>query len=196
MSVINLVINDVEVPEIEFAQLRVLTLKMIDKIHGRPDGTALRNFKSNRQYFVENEDYFSISRDEFRPEIFVKFGFGAQSTNGILISESGYLLLVKSFTDDLAWRIQKELIRGYFRTKIVSVDFKFADWDKNRLRISNIASRLPHVSDSLELKMLWGELQDRCSLAGLPTPDFKLIGKDYRQATIPGFDVEGLENLS
>lgn len=34
-----------------------------------------------------------------------------------LITESGYLMLVKSFTDDLAWRVQRELVKGYFRAK-------------------------------------------------------------------------------
>ena len=34
-----------------------------------------------------------------------------------LITESGYLMLVKSFTDDLAWEVQRELVKGYFRVK-------------------------------------------------------------------------------
>ncbi|MFW6030263.1 MAG: hypothetical protein ACOCRO_08430, partial [Halanaerobiales bacterium] len=29
----------------------------------------------------------------------------------------GYLMLVKSFTDDLAWRVQRELINSYFKSK-------------------------------------------------------------------------------
>mgnify|MGYP001623778949 FL=1 len=32
-----------------------------------------------------------------------------------LISESGYLMLVKSFTDDLAWTVQRQLVDSYFR---------------------------------------------------------------------------------
>lgn len=27
-----------------------------------------------------------------------------------LITETGYLMLVKSFTDDLAWKVQRELV--------------------------------------------------------------------------------------
>lgn len=34
-----------------------------------------------------------------------------------LITESGYLMLVKSFTDDLAWKVQRELVNCYFRVK-------------------------------------------------------------------------------
>lgn len=34
-----------------------------------------------------------------------------------LITESGYLLLVKSFTDDLAWKVQRQLVSNYFQSK-------------------------------------------------------------------------------
>ena len=35
----------------------------------------------------------------------------------VLITESGYLMLVKSFTDDLSWDVQRELVKCYFRVK-------------------------------------------------------------------------------
>lgn len=35
----------------------------------------------------------------------------------ILVTESGYLMLAKSFTDDLAWKVQRELVNNYFRGK-------------------------------------------------------------------------------
>ncbi len=31
------------------------------------------------------------------------------------LTETGYLMLVKSFTDDLAWSVQRELVNNYFR---------------------------------------------------------------------------------
>lgn len=34
-----------------------------------------------------------------------------------LITESGYLMLVKSFTDDLAWDVQRQLMKSYFRKR-------------------------------------------------------------------------------
>lgn len=44
--------------------------------------------------------------------------FGVTAPNGlILITETGYLMLVKSFTDDLAWNVQRELVKNYFRAK-------------------------------------------------------------------------------
>ena len=32
-----------------------------------------------------------------------------------LITESGYLLLTKPFNDDLAWQVQRQLVKAYFR---------------------------------------------------------------------------------
>lgn len=40
-----------------------------------------------------------------------------QQNDITLITESGYLMLVKSFTDDLAWKVQRELVNFYFRGK-------------------------------------------------------------------------------
>ncbi len=33
------------------------------------------------------------------------------------MTESGYLMLVKSFTDDLAWEVQRQLVSSYFRVR-------------------------------------------------------------------------------
>ena len=44
----------------------VVTIKDVDMVHGRPDGTARRNFNTNKKRFVENEDYFVVSSDEIR----------------------------------------------------------------------------------------------------------------------------------
>ena len=95
-----------------------MTFKDIDTVHERPDGTASRNFRKNRERFVENEDYFIIelTADEFRRQFQVGKNAGRTA---ILITESGYLMLVKSFTDDLAWKVQRELVNTYFRVKDV-----------------------------------------------------------------------------
>ena len=42
----------------EYNGQRVVTLKDIDIVHQRPEGTASRNFINNRQHFIENTDYF------------------------------------------------------------------------------------------------------------------------------------------
>ena len=46
--------------------------------------------------------------------------YGITAPNGLtLITESGYLMLVKSFTDDLAWDVQRQLVKRYFAQKPV-----------------------------------------------------------------------------
>lgn len=68
-------------------------------VHDRPDGTARKRFSDNRKRFIEGEDYFVRKTDEAKKE------FGFTAPNGlVLITESGYLMLAKSFTDDLAWK--------------------------------------------------------------------------------------------
>lgn len=108
-------INDVAITVKEHKGVRVVTFKDIDAVHGRPDGTARRNFNTNKSHLIEGEDYFKITPDEFRTAI---GDMDSRQQNDVtLITESGYLMLVKSFTDDLAWKVQRELVKGYFRVK-------------------------------------------------------------------------------
>jgi len=190
MNFLNLTINHIDVPEIEFKQERVLPLKLIDQIHGRPDGTARQRFNDNKQYFVEDEDYFALSASEFHTRIWESFGFKPKSTNGTLVTKTGYLLLVKSFTDDLAWEVQRQLIAGYFIDKPDYLQLKFSDFSGNLKEIRAITQLLPSVTDALLLKTLWHELEQRHSFAGLPSPDFTLLGKDSKQTSLPGFNTE------
>lgn len=100
----------------EYNGQRVVTFKDIDTVHKRPEGTASRNFRQNRERFIENIDYFTIeiTGDEIRRQFGISQNAGRTVT---LITESGYLMLVKSFTDDLAWKVQRELVDGYFRAR-------------------------------------------------------------------------------
>lgn len=96
----------------------VITFKDIDLVHNRPQGTAGRNFRVNKKHFIEGEDYFKIQPDEIRR-------VGIKSPNGgIVVTESGYLMLVKSFTDDLSWEVQRQLVKTYFRYKEQFSEFK------------------------------------------------------------------------
>lgn len=104
-------INNQQLPIKEYNGQRVVTFKEIDAVHKRTPGTAHRNFKANRNRFIEGVDYYKLQKDEIRP-------FGINSPNGgIIITESGYLMLAKSFNDDLAWQVQRELVNSYFRNK-------------------------------------------------------------------------------
>lgn len=130
-------INNTQVLVKEFSGQRVVTFKDIDAVHGRPDGTASRNFRSNRDHFIEGEDYFKICADEFRRRW---DGLPQRATEDVtLITESGYLMLVKSFTDDLAWKVQRELVKGYFRAK--SSDPQFSTLSPQLQALINIEMR-------------------------------------------------------
>lgn len=99
----------------EYHKIRVVTFRDIDELHGRPDGTARKRFNDNKQYFIEGEDYFKISPSEFRTAIGKMDE--RQQNDVTLITESGYLMIVKSFKDNLAWTVQRELVNSYFRKK-------------------------------------------------------------------------------
>ena len=44
--------------------------------------------------------------------------------NGLkLFTQTGYLMIVKSFTDDLSWAIQRELVTGYFAARRAGMTF-------------------------------------------------------------------------
>lgn len=112
-------INEYEVPVREYNGQRVITFKDIDNAHERKDGTARKRFNDNREHFIEGTDFFIINQ----PSEIRTLGFqrpqGGTPESVILISESGYLMLVKSFTDNLAWEVQRTLINSYFRIKEV-----------------------------------------------------------------------------
>lgn len=57
-----------------------------------------------------------LTADEIRTQ------FGARKNAGrsmIVLTKMGYLMLVKSFTDDLAWMIQRQLVKSYFEAQNV-----------------------------------------------------------------------------
>jgi hypothetical protein len=102
----------------EYEGKRVVTFSDIDKVHERASGTAGRNFRANKMRFIKGEDFYEIPKNEL-PTNFVANSEkrGNPNVMVILITESGYLMLVKSFTDDLAWKVQRELVNTYFRVK-------------------------------------------------------------------------------
>lgn len=111
-------INNVELSVKEFNNLRVVTFKDIDKVHYRPEGTAKRNFTTNKKYLVKDEDYFIIKPSDFKKDEIRTSGIYQVNPRGTtFITETGYLMLVKSFTDDLAWKVQRQLVSSYFKTK-------------------------------------------------------------------------------
>lgn len=108
-------INNIDLSVKEFKKLRVVTFKDIDMLHERVEGTAKRNFNENKKHLIENVDYFLV-----KPADVQKYEIRTSEINNrgtYLITESGYLMLVKSLQDDLAWKVQRELVNNYFRVK-------------------------------------------------------------------------------
>lgn len=106
-------INNTDLLVKEFNGQRVVTFKDIDMLHERIEGTADRNFRENKKHFIENEDYFVLKKNQ-NNEI---RGLEIPNRGITLLTESGYLMLVKSLQDDLAWQVQRELVNNYFRVK-------------------------------------------------------------------------------
>lgn len=113
----------------EWQGQRVITFKDVDRVHQRPDGTARKRFNDNRKHFISNVDYFLVKREDVVRNGSTK-AFSSMSEKRTLdeirpleippkgltlLTESGYLMLAKSLTDDLAWDVQRALVNNYFR---------------------------------------------------------------------------------
>lgn len=110
--------NEIQIKE--FDNQRVVTFKEIDLVHGRADGTARRNFNQNKQRFIEGVDFFQLTQANEIRTLGITRAQGGTPDKVTLITESGYLMLVKSFTDDLAWDVQRQLANTYFNHRCVS----------------------------------------------------------------------------
>ena len=106
-------IHNTQLPIVEYRGQRVVTLAMIDQVHERPDDTAGRNFREHRDRLIVGSDYYVIARSE-NSEV-RGLGFDVPNRGLIVLTEQGYLMLVKSLTDDLAWTVQRQLASNYFR---------------------------------------------------------------------------------
>lgn len=107
-------VNEYNLPIREYNGQRVITFKDVDSTHNRPAGTAARNFNTNKVHFIEDTDYFRVCADEIRAHKIMDISSKARE-DIVFLTESGYLLLVKSFKDDLAWDVQRTLVNSYFR---------------------------------------------------------------------------------
>lgn len=111
-------INEEEIIVKEYENQRVVTAWDIAKVHNREVREVNQQFNRNKEKLIEGEDYFSLTPIEFSKSQIVIQEFIPNSVKEIILfSESGYLMLVKTFTDDLSWKVQRELVKGYFIAK-------------------------------------------------------------------------------
>lgn len=100
----------------EYNGQRVVTFRDIDEVHHRPHGTAYRNFRANKRFFNEGRDYVTVHKKNQNDEIRL-LGIAVPQRGITLITERGYLKVIKSFNDELSWKVQDALVDAYFAVK-------------------------------------------------------------------------------
>lgn len=139
----------------EYKGQRVVTFKDIDAVHNRADGTANKRFLDNKKHFIEGEDFFTVSNSEIRKSRIIPIS-DSDFMDKTLVTESGYLMLVKSFTDDLAWDVQRQLVKTYFNeTKKLSQEemmrIQLGMIDEDRKQIKDHESRIENLENNTTL---------------------------------------------
>lgn len=124
-----LVIEGTQIERIEYNGQPVLSLPMVDAVHQRPERTAVKAFSRNKDKFIQGVDYYNLPYSEWSNlrghemphhggqmphQKITKKGHKGDMT---FLTLSGYLMLVKTFTDDLSWKVQRMLVEGYFKLK-------------------------------------------------------------------------------
>lgn len=110
-------INEKSFPLLTYQEQPVVTFSMIDEVHERPRGTARRNFFQHQPQLIEGEDFYHLSYASVESLYEFRIAGIMPNSQGLtVLTESGYLMLVKSFQDDLAWTVQRQLVHAYFRT--------------------------------------------------------------------------------
>ncbi|WP_111931611.1 ORF6C domain-containing protein [Clostridium tertium] len=189
-------INNTELSVKEFNGQRVVTFKDIDMLHERVEGTASKNFRNNKKHFIKNVDYFELSKNDVGENLSETYGFDKKAPKGLLITESGYLMLVKSLQDDLAWKVQRELVNNYFRVKevvqalntsklskelqaILMLDEKTVEMDN---RITTLEERMTIETGAQKVLQDLVNKKVMAILGGKDSPAYKELGnKTFRQ---------------
>lgn len=92
----------------------------------------------------------------------------------MLITETGYLMLVKSFTDDLAWKVQRELVDSYFRVRAEP------ETVETFMIVLDIAEELCTCNDEMYMKLL-PIFKEFYSLVGDADAEIKFIKEQRKE---------------
>lgn len=93
---------------VEYQGQRVVTMRQIDELHERSNGTAKRQMADHRNRYEEGRDFFAVSNDVWQYEIRTAktdSGRGGHRGDIILITERGYGKIVKGWNDDRSWAL-------------------------------------------------------------------------------------------
>lgn len=183
----------------EYNGQRVVTFKDIDRVHQRKSGTAKASFRRNKKYFKDGLDYIVLTKDNVN---------GTQSTIGnipprgiTLLTQTGYLMIVKTFTDDLSWSVQRQLVNNYFEKRVVQnvVDeVPKIDKDKelliDRLMIdTSDRPRVPIIENWYQRNI--GRIERICKIVNIPKKVLyhlllKRLGEKYNLDAAKGIYTE------
>lgn len=112
-------INNTDLKIKEYCGERVVTIKEIASIHNKPIKAVNQQLERNKNKFIEDVDYFVITKENLKVTAsdFEYLFTSNRQKEVYLITEMGYLMLVKSFKDDLSWEVQRQLVQSYFKVK-------------------------------------------------------------------------------
>jgi len=110
-------IGEKSIKKIDYKGKTVITAKMIAEVHGREVKRVNEQFRNNQEKFIENEDYFILPTKDLRSIISTANSAMDRSEDSYLFTESGYLMLVKTFNDEKSWEVQRILVNSYFKLK-------------------------------------------------------------------------------
>lgn len=166
----------------EYNGQRVVTLKDIDKVHGKKADTAKKVFQKHKKHFILNEDYYEITRkelgDRYSPNEKI---MGNPNIITYLLTESGYLMIVKAFTDDLSWQVQRSLVNGYFKAKaqpqtaVAPVQVEDTKYNTSNTLVPKVKSWYMRNRSNLD----WVAYKTNCKLSYVCHRLLKRIGEEY-----------------
>lgn len=115
-------VNEQELMIKEYEGQRVVTMWDIAKLHGVTQDNVRKIFKRNIQHLVEGEDYFLVEKqDDFVSTLSRNGDIKQQTINRAkdipVFTEAGYLLMTKPMTDEISWKVQRQLVNCYFKVK-------------------------------------------------------------------------------
>ena len=111
-------IADKEIELKEYNGERIVTAWDIAELHERDVREVTQNFKNVNDKMILDEDYFVIPKEHIsESKILIQNFIPNNVKEIILFTESGYLLLTKTFTDERSWNIQRQLVKSYFKLK-------------------------------------------------------------------------------
>ena len=136
-------IADKEIELKEYNGERIVTAWDIAELHERDVREVTQNFKNVNDKMILGEDYFVIPKEHIsESKILIQNFIPNNVKEIILFTESGYLLLTKTFTDERSWNIQRQLVKSYFKLKELKEKVESGEIEINQ-KINNERKDVP-----------------------------------------------------